>query len=281
MQQTANAAPWRSPLAAVLLLALAAGCRAPDVQSPPYVRPYVPFARREVVGRSVQGRPIKLAEVGRGREVVLVLAAFHGDEWQSTYVAERLRDSLIATGRVPRYRKVVIVTAVNPDGLHARRRTNAHRVDLNRNFPAANWRVSKANGPTSASEPETRVVMKLLARYRPYIIVSIHTMGRGRHCVNYDGPAEHLADAMSRECGYPVRADIGYPTPGSFGTYAGKERQIPTITLELPRAATGEQCWRECRDALLAAVGFVGRPGLRQAATARRQPAPASALPSL
>ena len=27
--------------------------------------------------------------------------------------------------------------------------------------------------------------------------------------------------------------NIGYPTPGSFGTYAGVERHIPAITLEM------------------------------------------------
>ena len=32
---------------------------------------------------------------------------------------------------------------------------------------------------------------------------------------------------------YPVEESIGYPTPGSFGTYAGVERNIPTITLEM------------------------------------------------
>ena len=30
-----------------------------------------------------------------------------------------------------------------------------------------------------------------------------------------------------------VKKDIGYPTPGSFGTYAGIERNIPIITIEL------------------------------------------------
>jgi protein MpaA len=51
--------------------------------------------------------------------------------------------------------------------------------------------------------------------------------------VNYDGPAETLAQKISDIIKYPVEASIGYPTPGSFGTYAGVERQIPTITLEL------------------------------------------------
>lgn len=51
--------------------------------------------------------------------------------------------------------------------------------------------------------------------------------------VNYDGPAEKFAKSISKIIGYPVEASIGYPTPGSFGTYCGVERNIPTITLEL------------------------------------------------
>ena len=30
-----------------------------------------------------------------------------------------------------------------------------------------------------------------------------------------------------------MESSIGYPTPGSFGTWAGVEKKIPTITLEL------------------------------------------------
>ena len=32
---------------------------------------------------------------------------------------------------------------------------------------------------------------------------------------------------------YPIEPSIGYPTPGSFGTWAGIEKNIFTITLEL------------------------------------------------
>ena len=35
--------------------------------------------------------------------------------------------------------------------------------------------------------------------------------------------------------GYKIEPDIGYPTPGSLGTYAGLERQIPTLTYEIER----------------------------------------------
>lgn len=41
------------------------------------------------------------------------------------------------------------------------------------------------------------------------------------------------ANAISKIIGYPVEESIGYPTPGSFGTWAGVEKGIPTITLEL------------------------------------------------
>ena len=34
-----------------------------------------------------------------------------------------------------------------------------------------------------------------------------------------------ISDIMN----YPVEPSIGYPTPGSFGTWAGIEKQIPTI----------------------------------------------------
>jgi protein MpaA len=59
---------------------------------------------------------------------------------------------------------------------------------------------------------------------------------------------------MSKHNGYPPAATMGYPTPGSLGSYAGIDRQIPMITLELPRDAPGDQAWRENREALLAAI---------------------------
>ena len=38
---------------------------------------------------------------------------------------------------------------------------------------------------------------------------------------------------ISQIINYPIEESIGYPTPGSFGTYAGVERNIPIITLEM------------------------------------------------
>src|ERR671929_190416 len=53
-------------------------------------------------------------------------------------------------------------------------------------------------------------------------------------CINYDGPAAAWAQAVAAACGWPARADIGYPTPGSLGSWLGLDRRLPVITLELP-----------------------------------------------
>lgn len=212
-----------------------------------------------VPARSVEGRGIEVHRFGTGQRPVLVLAAIHGNERTTAHVAGRLvellrRDPSVAGG-VP----VVVVPVANPDGLAAGTRVNANRVDLNRNFPAANWRpvgrgTQYFNGPAAASEPETRAIIRLVEELRPRRICSIHSIGQGRQQNNYDGPAEGLARAMSRHNGYPASATIGYATPGSFGSWAGVDRGIPVITLELPSRMPGEEAWAGNREAILAFV---------------------------
>ena len=52
-----------------------------------------------------------------------------------------------------------------------------------------------------------------------------------------------LAEKISEITGYPVQKDIGYPTPGSFGTYSGVERDIPTITVEMSETVSLESLY--------------------------------------
>jgi protein MpaA len=53
--------------------------------------------------------------------------------------------------------------------------------------------------------------------------------------INFNGPSREWAQRYGELTGYVVSDDIGYPTPGSLGTWAGWERKIPTITLEIER----------------------------------------------
>ncbi len=209
------------------------------------------------IGHSVANAPI-IAHTfiaPSARETVLIFAAIHGDEPTTAIVAQRLIEHLhsLSPSDAP---SVIIVPVANPDGLARKRRSNLHGVDLNRNFDASNWRPTARSvawtGPKPLSEPESRALSALVTQLRPVRILSIHSIRRGRHGVNYDGPAEQLAQMMARENGYPVLATMGYSTPGSFGSFAGIDLKIPTITLELPADQPGDDAWRDNQRAILA-----------------------------
>ena len=65
---------------------------------------------------------------------------------------------------------------LNPDGLAAHTRGNAHGVDLNRNFPYR-WRPLRgvyASGRRALSEPEARIAYRLIRRIRPAVTIWFH-----------------------------------------------------------------------------------------------------------
>jgi len=174
----------------------------------------------------------------------LIIGVFHGDEPQGKYLIEKY----LLTQTKDRIKNLLFIPCLNPDGMQRDSRTNANGVDLNRNFPTKNWGedTSKAgpnpedyNGGTSpASEIETNFVIDIIKEYEPKLIITLHAPYK---IVNYDGPAQDIAEKISKIINYPVEASIGYPTPGSFGTYCGVERNIPTITLELDEKIPVEQ----------------------------------------
>lgn len=157
-------------------------------------------------------------------------------------VVEYIINSLPPTwGRVrERGNNLLFIPCLNPDGLQNNTRVNANGVDLNRNFPTKNFGQDGSEagenpenyfgGKTPVSEIETRFVIDIIEKYKPRMVLTLHAPYK---IVNYDGPAQNIAQKISDIINYPVEASIGYPTPGSFGTYCGVERNIPTITLEL------------------------------------------------
>lgn len=189
---------------------------------------------RSGVERSVEGNELLYWIVGDGPETVFVLGGIHGDEQSSAELAYEFLAWVVDHPATLGARRLVVAPEVNPDGLRANTRRNQHDVDLNRNFPADNWSgpvaSNPAPGPRPSSEPETRFVLALIREFAPTRIVSAHAAAA---CVNWDGPAESLARHMARECGLPTKASIGYPTPGSLGSFMGFDRSTPTVTLEL------------------------------------------------
>lgn len=165
---------------------------------------------------------------------ILIIGVVHGDEPQGKFLIENYIANLKNNSIYPSKNRLFFIPCLNPDGLELGIRQNSNKVDLNRNFPTQNWERVKEKeyfgGENAASEIETKFVVEILEEFSPNIIVTLHAPYK---VVNYDGPALEIAKKISEIIGYPVQSDIGYPTPGSFGTYAGVERNIPTITLEL------------------------------------------------
>lgn len=233
------------------------------------------------IGRSVEGRPIRMHIFGDGPDRILVLAGVHGDEPAGTAVAARLIRELRSHPELSAGHTVAIIPAVNPDGLRRHSRANARGVDLNRNFPSCDWRPGRpgalSHGLAPCSEPETAAVARAVVLIGPDRIVDIHSISGRRECNNYDGPGQSLAALMSRANGYPVAPQIGYPTPGCLGSWTGIDDGIPTVTLELPRGSAPARCWAQNQAALVAFVRAPSAAGCapESAAFAARSPQPA------
>ena len=186
--------------------------------------------------------PLTVYLPGNGSADIVILASIHGDETETTVVAsEALR--CLPRGDL----KAAVILCGNPDGMLRGTRGNGRGVDLNRNFPTSNWSPdpvfykSRANdardialttGIEPASEPETRALLSLVDRLKPRAIVSIHS---ALACVD-DSGASHLGRQLADRCALPFLTEIGYPTPGSMGTWAS-EQGLNLVTLELEDAS--------------------------------------------
>jgi protein MpaA len=128
-------------------------------------------AKRVLIGRSWQGRPIKAVEVGnRSGTPVLVVGCIHGNETGGIAIARALEHLS------PLDLDLWIVADLNPDGVAAGTRQNAHGIDLNRNFPWR-WRPLSgvyASGPRPLSEREARIAHALIVRLHPHLTIWFH-----------------------------------------------------------------------------------------------------------
>ncbi len=195
-------------------------------------------------GLSTQGQSIDLwVEEGEG-PLTLLVGGFHGDEVEGPYLLTRFIEQLTAAGHVGKTR-LAVIPCLNPDGKLLGTRENANKIDLNRNYPTANFATESYNphtgiakSGTPGSEVETQWFMDVMQTYSPTRILSIHS---DLEMVDYDGPAADWARTIADLTGYKFVENVGYATPGSFGTWAGIERQIPVVTLETEKARSPEE----------------------------------------
>ncbi len=190
----------------------------------------------------------------------LLIGGVHGDEPEGYLFAERFKKELEdGSLQLPEHVSLFICPRLNPDGCAVDRRTNARNVDLNRNLPTKDWTVDFTNpryfpGLSAGSEVESEITVTLIESLKPTMIMSLHSYEHAM--INYNGDCLDLAEAMAKSNGLPPKSDIGYPTPGSLGTYAGWERAIPTITLEILRGQLPDDAYSQHKGAVLDGLAF-------------------------
>lgn len=212
------------------------------------------------MGESFRGKAIEEWSTGTGGIKILLLGGVHGDESEGILFADRfIQEADVGTFAIPDGISLRVIPRMNPDGSGDNRRTNGRNVDLNRNMPTVDWVGDFTNvryypGESAGSEIESRILTGIISDWNPDFIISLHSYENAM--VNFNGESEDVAKAMSEKNGLPPKGDIGYPTPGSLGTYAGWERNLPTITLEILRGQDPESVWNIHLDGILAALKF-------------------------
>ena len=203
----------------------------------------IPWAP-ETYGRSQSGNSLEFWRPQADCKI-LVFAGIHGEEPETTFALSRaLR---LQSEPAPH---CAVVLAANPDGLIRGTRGNARGVDLNRNFPTRDWRpdpvahrstmddpqdVLLSPGSEAGSEPETQALIRLIAQLNPESVVALHAP---LACID-DAKQGPLARWLAERTGLLLVKDVGYPTPGSFGTWGG-EQGIGVVTYEFPLATTDQ-----------------------------------------
>jgi murein peptide amidase A len=164
----------RTTGAAPQLTASAHAPRSPTTEARPLSDALV--HRRLVLGYSVDRRPITAIERGDpdSSRRALIVGCIHGNEPAGIAIAR-----VLATTAVPPEVDLWVVPDLNPDGVAADTRVNADGVDLNRNFPYRWARLGAPGsihyaGPRPLSEPESRILAKLLRSVRPTLGIWYH-----------------------------------------------------------------------------------------------------------
>jgi protein MpaA len=218
-----------------------------------------------------QKRPLIFASFGGSKSnCILFLGGVHADELPTVYVLLKFASYIQDNPKFFQDKCIIIAPLINPDGFFSKppTRVNANGIDLNRNFPTHDWQASawrqwkrkcQSNkryypGKKPGSEQETLFQMALIKRFKPQKILTMHSpLG----FYDFDGPSSDLdsferwLEEVSKETKHPLKK-FGY-FPGSLGNYAGHERNIFTLTLELPSSepARGAEYFNKFQPAIV------------------------------
>ncbi len=220
------------------------------------------------IGRSVQGREISAHKFGNGNSTVVFVGTTHGDEQSSTQTLESLIDYLERNPReIPNSQAIVIIPKLNPDGYAANGRTNAHNIDLNRNFPTKNWKrgvvmpggsfSANGGGKTPLQEPESKALADYILKTKPRLVLTYHAVA-GVVIPNNAGNSIKLAKIYEEKSDLNYKPNeltnqiFDYDTTGSLEEWLYDKHGIPAILVELWTQSSNE--FDQNKDAMRAMI---------------------------
>ena len=199
------------------------------------------------IGTSLNGRVISTYSFGSGAKTIVYTGAIHGDESGTRSLMLRWVDTLEASVRsIPADKTIVVIPAINPDGVAAGTRTNKHNVDLNRNFDTSDWKedittVSNqpfpgGGGSAPLSEPESQALANYIGMVKPALVLSYHSIG-GLVMSNQSGNSLSLAQTYARLSGYAnstgSSTTFDYAVSGTADDYYAEKLGVASILVEL------------------------------------------------
>ena len=206
-----------------------------------------------VIGHTVKGRKIRAYHLGDPASPVkaVFVGTIHGNEAQPAKILLNLRDGAPITGA-----DVWVVPYLNRDGFARHTRQNAHRVDLNRNFPVR-WirqRGTYNSGRRPASEPETRAIMRFLAAIRPTYVIGFHQPLYGVD--NSYWKTRSFANVLSVNLGLPIKVfTCNHGCHGTMTQWFNKRLPGAALTVEYGAHMTWQQRNTTGPTGLLASIG--------------------------
>jgi protein MpaA len=130
-----------------------------------------------VAGEHSSGkRPIEVARFGSGEQFVLIVGSLAGNDPASIELLDATCQ-LAKQFPPPSPVTLLFVRTPNPDGWTDHVHTNAHGVELERNFPTRNFTTAptRLTGLSAGSEPETRYMLRILAEFKPVSVIHVRS----------------------------------------------------------------------------------------------------------
>lgn len=261
-------------------------------------RPSQSGISRLQLGESVEKRPVCYYQIGSGERKILFVSAMHGNEIGTIKLAYFLLDYLNSYGKKYEKLSCYVVPCLNVDGFErakgaagyfksGRGRRNSRDVDLNRNFPASNFRsqsyilskkigISKYNrelpadapkakdlslplkncGAFGGSEPETKILIDFIEKEKVSVIFSFHNSGRdvmgGKNELS-----KKLVKIYAKETGYEILEDTDWLKIGQTGTMKDWCDEHEVSFVEVEGSTRYGSDWKVQKPALEAVLKFL------------------------